>query len=231
MHHKKHLHKRIYVLIVSLMVIAPLCTLAQTDTTFTAQEKATEKEPPGEKKEKHKKKSTSFKLYAGLTINDLNVQEDRYNSEWIPGFTLGGSYKRGKLFYWEAGVQYNNAVYFLEDPANPRSNNDPEDEIFGSRRIGIPLNVGMNFLWFTSKIVGLRAYVGVAPSFLLDIGDNYLGITESDVNSFVLHGQAGIGVDVLFLFVETGFSFGLTDYLKDTPSKPSQAFLNLGFRF
>ena len=48
---------------------------------------------------------------------------------------------------------------------------------------------------------------------------------------FKFHGQAGAGLDILFLVLEGGVNLGFTDFLKDAESKPNQFFVSLGFRF
>jgi outer membrane protein W len=64
------------------------------------------------------------------------------------------------------------------------------------------------------------------------VGDNDLGINKERTNTFNFHGQAGVGVDVAFLFLEAGFNYGFSDLLKnDVQSNPAQVFINLGFRF
>ena len=106
------------------------------------------------------------------------------------------------------------------------------DGAFGVRNIDIPITGGINFLSVTSRIVGLRVYVSAIPSFALGVGNNDHGVTKDDLNSFMLYGQAGIGLDVAFLFLEAGFNYGFTNLLKnDFQSNPYQLFLNLGFRF
>jgi hypothetical protein len=83
-----------------------------------------------------------------------------------------------------------------------------------------------------TRIVGVRIFAGLVPAFRLSVGDNELGITKESTNTFNLHGQAGVGVDVAFLFIEAGFNYGFGDLLKnDVQSNPVQVFINLGFRF
>ena len=84
----------------------------------------------------------------------------------------------------------------------------------------------------TSRIVGLRVFVSAVPTFALGVGSNDINITKDNINSFMMYGQGGIGVDAAFLFLEAGLNYGFTDLFKnDIQSKPYQIFLNLGFRF
>ena len=185
--------------------------------------------------EKEKKKKDEFKVYAGVTFNHLNIDTEYFESLFTPGFNLGASYKRGKFFYWELGVRYDNPIYNLAPVGTPDSVSYT-DKIFSVRNLGIPITGGINILSVTSRIVGLRAFISVVPSFTLGVGDNDIGITKDDLNSFNLLGQGGIGVDVAFIFIETGFSYGFSNLVKDInsneiKSNPLQIYLNLGFRF
>ncbi|MEA3477643.1 MAG: hypothetical protein U9R60_05655 [Bacteroidota bacterium] len=185
--------------------------------------------------EKEKKKKDEFKVYAGVSFNHLNIDSKYFESAFTPGFDIGGAYKRGKFFYWEVGVRYNNSVYNLAPVGTPDSISYT-DKIFSARNIDVPITVGINILSITSRIVGLRVFISAIPSFTVGVGDNDIGITKDDLNSFNVLGQGGIGVDVAFIFIETGFSYGFGNIIKDInstsiQSNPMQIYLNLGFRF
>jgi len=183
-------------------------------------------EPQKEKKES--KRKDSFKIYGGGTVNDLNVTSDMYESSQQGGYMLGLSYKRGKFFYYEFGARYNHYGYLLRELSNP--GNGRSD--FSVGVLDIPLNLGLNLTSFVDRIVGVRIFAGVVPAFRLSVGDNDLGISKENTNSFNFHGQAGLGVDILFLFIEAGFNYGFSDLLmNDIQSNPAQVFINLGFRF
>ena len=190
------------------------------------QEPAIVEEPKKEKKES--KRKDSFKIYGGGTYNALNVSSDMYESGEQAGYMLGFSYKRGKFFYYEFGLRYNRYGYELTDLLNSEN----ESDYFYMGTMDIPMNIGINFTSFVDRIVGVRIFAGAIPAFRLNVGDNDLGITKGSTNTFNFHGQAGLGVDVLFIFLETGFNYGFGDLLKDDiQSNPVQFFINLGFRF
>jgi hypothetical protein len=168
---------------------------------------------------------------AGVNFNHLNIDETYFTSSLAPGFQLGGSYKRGKFFYWELGLEYDNSVYQL-NWKNAPDTVTWSDGLFSIRSIEVPVTVGINILSVTSRIVGLRAFVGADPTFLLGIGDNDIDISKDNLNTFNINGRAGIGVDVAFIFIELGFQYGFQDLLKnDIKSNPMHGYLNLGFRF
>ena len=91
--------------------------------------------------------------------------------------------------------------------------------------------VGLNLLSTVRRVLGLRVFAGVSPGYVLGVSDNNLNLTKDDFNSFQISGEAGVGVDVIFLFVDVGYSHGFNDMFKDNNSQLSQVFINLGFRF
>ena len=179
---------------------------------------------------KDKKRKDEFKVFVGINFNKLTMDSKLLQPTLAAGWLLGASYKRGKFFYWGIGATYNNSVYNLMDTTLiPGS---LLDGVFSNRNIDIPLTAGVNFLFFVSRIVGLRVYVSAVPSFTLGVGDNKLGISMDHINTFNFYGQAGVGVDVAFIFVEVGYNYGFGDLFKnDIKSNPNQIFVNLGFRF
>ena len=116
--------------------------------------------------------------------------------------------------------------------SNSSDPNNILDGAFSVRSVDVPITFGINVLSITSRIVGLRVFVSAVPTFALGVGSNDINITKDNINSFMMYGQGGIGVDAAFLFLEAGLNYGFTDLFKnDIQSKPYQIFLNLGFRF
>ena len=169
---------------------------------------------------KDKKRRDDFKIFGGINFNELTMDSKLLQPTMAAGWHLGASYKRGRFFYWGIGATYNNPVYNLMDTTLiPGS---LLDGVFSTRNIDIPLTAGLNFLFFVSRIVGLRVYVSAVPSFTLGVGDNKLGISMDNINTFNFYGQAGVGVDVAFIFVEAGYNYGFDDLFKnDIKSNPN----------
>ena len=204
---------------------------AQVDTLQAAKPDTTIQEKGKEEKKdkKESKRKDEFIPYVGVNFNTLGVSENEFESNTGIGWHLGFDYKRGKFFYWQVGVRYNNAVYKLKEID---INTDTADFVHVAvRGIDVPITGGINFLSAVNRIVALRLFVSAVPAFALSVGDNDLDITKDDINSFNMYGQAGLGVNVAFLVIEAGYNFGFQDLLKDVDSKPGQVFINLGFRF
>ena len=83
-----------------------------------------------------------------------------------------------------------------------------------------------------NRVLSVRLFASAVPAFTLKVGDNSYDINKDNVNSFIVYGQGGLGINVAFLVLEAGYNYGFNELLKDnTDSKPGQAFINLGFRF
>lgn len=201
--------------------------LLSFSTAITAQEEAsTKNESTDEKKER--KARSSFKLSAGGSINDLSL-DDGLKSATAVGYNLGLSYKRGRFFYYEIGARFNHRPYSVSESGDE----DASESSFSISAIDVPLTGGINITSFADRLIGLRVFVSAVPSFTIGKDVNELGATEDDVNSFMFYGQGGVGIDIAFFFIEVGFNYGFSDIIKieATKTTPSQAFVNLGFRF
>lgn len=228
----------------TVLIVAAFCNYAsaQTDTTKVVQpdttlqpqvvtQPETASQTTGEndedvKKKDHKRKD-EFVLYAGANFSQLGVNESDFESTNEVGYHLGGYYKRGKFFYWQAGLRFASASYGLNSLA---SANDSIND-FSVSSLDIPLSAGVNLLSATNRVLALRLFVSADPTINLGIGDNNFGLEKDDLNSFILNGQGGLGVNVAFMVIEVGYNYGLQDLFKDIESKPGQVFVNVGFRF
>ena len=217
--------------LILLLFVSTFSNVLYAQTSFneevlpTTYQDSVQNNESNQKKDKMRK--DEFKVFAGVNFNNLDISSEIYEPTMAVGWSLGASYKRGKFFYWELGAMYNNPVYNLTDGLSTYL-----DGIFSVQRIDIPVSFGINFLSVTSRIVGLRAFVSAIPTFAIGVGGNDLNISMDNINAFNFYGQAGVGVDVIFLFVEVGFNYGFSDLFQDySPSNPYQAYVNLGFRF
>ena len=180
-----------------------------------------------EKSEKSTKQKLTYILYFGGNANDLSVSGNS-ESTTATGYHLGFSVRRKSFFYWQLGLRYNVPSYTI----GPKGDNpDSLDNDFSASFLEIPVTAGINILSATDRVLNLRGFVSAYPSFNLTVDENR-NIQKDDLNSTVFFGQVGIGVDVLFLVVETGYNFGFGDLMKnDVQSVPQQIFLSIGLRF
>ena len=169
----------------------------------------------------------AFVVYGGINWNDLKGTSSLYESVSGPGWHLGIMYKKESFFYWQVGARLNHARFSLTE----YNSTDTTHDAFSVTDLDIPITAGINLLPITKRVLNVHVFVSAVPVFQLNVGDNSLGITKDQTNSFKFYGQAGAGVDILFLVLEGGINLGFTDFLKDAESKPNQFFVSLGFRF
>jgi hypothetical protein len=205
--------------------VADTLKTVKADTLKTNQAEAVKAED-GNKKDKKGKKKNEIVFYTGVNFTQLGSSATGYESEAGIGWHLGAYYKQGKFLYWQAGLRYNSALIGYK----PTGSADFGD--FSVSDIDIPVTAGINLLSATNRVLSLRLFVSAVPAFTMNVGDNTYGISKDNVNSFVLYGQGGVGVNVAFVVLETGYNYGFNELLKDnTDSKPGQFFINFGFRF
>jgi hypothetical protein len=201
-----------------LLVFSIQSSFAQADTT------AATKSAPEEKKAKEK---STWILYAGVNFSTLNVESDQVDFSSGVGYHLGASFRSNGFFYYQFGLRYNSPSYTLMPVGAP----DTADFTFTVTDLDVPITGGINFLSATNRVLNLRVFLSAVPAFNLGISENDFGLDKDSLNSFTLYGQGGLGVDVIFLVIETGYNFGFNDLFADRKSMPGQLFINLGFRF
>ena len=221
---------KLSILIAIVGVLTGISQLSAQETPAESKAAQTDSIPDKEvKQKKDKKVKDDFKIFGSATFNKLSMDSEVLKPTTAAGWNLGVSYKRGRFFYWEIGATYDHAVYSLRD--STMIGGSLLDGVFSISSIEVPLSGGMNFLTFVSRLVGLRIYIGAIPAFMVAVGDNNPNISKDKVNLFNLYGQAGIGVDVAFVFVEAGYNYGFMNTLNNDKSNPNQIFVKLGFRF
>jgi len=203
----------------------PAVSPAVTPEAASVETQKAVEEKTGDGKDKKGKKNEII-FYGGVNFTHLGTSSGNYESEAHLGYQLGGYYKQGRLLYWQAGARFASSMIGYK-PA------DSAD--FGSisiKDIDLPLTVGINFTSFMNRVLSVRLFVSAVPAFNLGVGDNDYGITKDKINSFIMYGQGGLGINVAFLVLEAGYNYGFNEVLiSNTDSKPGQVFINLGFRF
>ncbi len=215
-----YLLKRVFILVLALSFSTVI--FAQDDSI--PQDSISQGDTTQQKKEK--KARSSYKVSAGVSINDLGLDSaDGASSSSGIGYNLGVSYKRGRFFYYEIGARYNNRTFDVT-PDNQSTNS------LSVSAIDIPLTVGINITSFADRLIGVRVFASAVPSFSLNVDGDELGLEKDDITSSMFYGQGGVGVDIAFFFVEVGYNLGFSNIVKDVDnSKPGQGYVNLGFRF
>lgn len=214
--------KKHYILLI-LSIFLVQITWAQTDSLQTDTAEVQEPEIQDDNK-KVKKRVSDFKVHGGLSVSSILLSGSEAESAYSAGYALGASYRRGKYFYWEIGANFNGAIVGFEDVLK-------SEKTLEFRQFNFPVTVGLNILGETRRVLGIRAFAGVVPGVITKVLPNPFELTIGDFNEFQMDGRLGVGVDVLFLFVEIDYTYGFLDMLQDQGSNLSQVNFLLGFRF
>ena len=81
-------------------------------------------------------------------------------------------------------------------------------------------------------IRNLRFFAGVSANIITDINFAGSSFKKEVFNSAIWAADIGAGLDVLFLFLDVGYEFGLSNVFTDDSvnSKNNVFYVNLGFR-
>jgi hypothetical protein len=213
-----------YFILLTLSLFLVQIASAQTDSLQTDTTVVQEPKVPDTQKKSSKKGASDFKIYGGLSASSFLSSDSEVESAYSTGYSLGASYRRGKFFYWELGANYNGTVVGFENVLQT-------EKTLEFRQLNFPVTVGLNFLGGTGRILGIRAFGGVVPGVITEVLDNPFDLSKGDFNEFQMGGRLGVGVDVLFLFVELDYTYGFLDMLQEHSSNLSQVNFVLGFRF
>jgi hypothetical protein len=164
----------------------------------------------------------------GMTFGDLNPNPTNIKSNAQVGFNFGGDIILGKQFYLCPGIFYSSMASELE-PLGGGSNFEVK-----FHRIKIPAYFGIRLISpKLESMANVRIFAGPSGSWVTDITSD-ISINKDDFNKFIWSGNGGIGVDLLFLFADAGYEFGLTEVFKDTnalgKSKNNGFWINAGLR-
>lgn len=199
--------------------------IAQTDTITFDNEAVQDTIIKATKTKKQYKRVSDFRIYGGVSTSKILLSNSSaYESAYSAGYNLGFSFRKGRFAYWETGLNYSNSVVTLDQVSILEEN-------MQIRQLEVPISIGINALSLTRRVLGVRLFGGVVPGYVLGIEDNPFDLVTNDFNRFQLSGRVGVGVDVLFLFIEGGYQYGFIDLLKEQDSNLIQLDLKLGLRF
>ncbi len=177
----------------------------------------------------------AIRPYAG--INSARITEDFEDINWQSqmGYQAGIDFQIGGRLYLQPGLQWE-LIRTNFDPQNPIPGLDTE---FRASHIRIPLIVGINALPLESgKLFNFRLYTGPDVAFTVSNSDHsFLGVEINDDTYNRLHWSwnGGLGFDILFLFVDVGYKFGISEYFNQdnvtNPARTNVFFANVGMRF
>lgn len=173
----------------------------------------------------------------GTRFTIVNGKDHKKSIEGQLGYQGGLSMTIGNHFYISPGLWYSTFTSntFLIEEGKENDDIDFEKETTIST-IALPVRLGFRLINpNTENIFNIRIYGGVTGAHVLSVnhkGDDEIKLSEKDFETLFVSGTAGLGVDVLFFFLDAGYDIGLTGYEKNADkSRHNSMFVNLGVKF
>ena len=142
----------------------------------------------------------------GTNFSSLTNPPEGYSFGAKAGYQFGAGVLIGDKFYVEPGVQ------FVRRTKTITSDTDQFD--FGQNSVKIPVYAGYHILGHEKGPVALRLFAGPVVSIPGKITKGEDQIGKDDINNSVWMVDAGIGLDILFLFVELNYEHSFTKFFE-----------------
>ena len=154
----------------------------------------------------------------GYNASSLTKDLDLGNFAADQGMQFGLDLLIGNRFYVQPGL--------LWETVNNQFDQGGENGLinFQVNRVRIPLLVGYRLFspQKTGRYFNLRLFTGPNASFAInkEVDEDSLAFTRDDLKNSVFGWHAGFGLDIAILFLDAGYTFGLSEVFKDLPSGP-----------
>lgn len=128
------------------------------------------------------------------------------------GYQFGGGVLIGDKFYVEPGIQFvRNTRSIMVSEGSTVGEID-----FSQNLVKIPVYAGYHLLGHESDMFALRVFAGPAVSIPGKIKKGEDHISKDDINSAIWAVDGGIGLDILFLFIEANYEYSFNDYFAES---------------
>ena len=160
------------------------------------------------------------------SIITKRFQDQKFGTE--AGFQFGVDFQIGQKFYIQPGILWESANNELRDGINGNNSS------FRVNRVRVPLLFGYKLIGpDAGGIVDARIFTGPNASFVVnkDLKQNAL-INKDDFHDAVYGWNFGAGIDIAIVFVDLGYSFGLSEVFQDaaSTSRNNLFYINAGLR-
>lgn len=146
----------------------------------------------------------------GFNYSSLSRTSDGTHLRGNFGYQFGGSLLMGDKGYLEPGIQFvrNSRTYTLSQVGTEAKFKVDEN------LVKIPVHLGYHLLGDVDSPVALRVFAGPSLAIVGKIRSENpdMKIHREDFRNARWAMDVGLGVDILFLFVEANYEFGLTQY-------------------
>lgn len=151
-----------------------------------------------------------------------------------PGYHFGAALTFGERFYVQPGFQYTTVSTEIVNE-NSVTGNELTDET-KINMVSVPLRVGFRLINpETENLINVRLFGGFDGHHVMSVdhstnaGHEDLG--ADDYSNLIVNADFGMGIDVLFLFLDAGYQLGLTPIHKSGDNgKANSFYTNIGIR-
>ncbi len=149
---------------------------------------------------------------AGVNFTRLTNTPSGVVSSAEAGFQLGVDFRLGDRLYFQPGAFFGRSATYVK--LNPLDTVVMEDNLIRTTA-KVKALVGYNLIH--GDAFRLRVNAGPTYEALLSVDskDDEIAFNKDDYNSGSFNMDAGLGLDIAFLSLETGLSYGLSKAYKD----------------
>ncbi len=167
---------------------------------------------------------------------DANLTAINAEAEARAGWNAGIDLRLGDgIIFLNPGLHYYSyTTRLIEGLDQPNTIDLSSENTVQSLRA--PINLGLR-LTGDNGLLGLYLKGGVTPAYVLGITEKEKPVLPlftygiEDLNRFTWGGNAGIGIDFLFLTAELNYEIGLTDFFKATEGRNNILTFSAGLKF
>jgi hypothetical protein len=164
----------------------------------------------------------------GINMAGFSKDLDNYTIDGRIGYQFGAGVLIGEKFYVEPSVYWARLAQYAvlkEDP-------EEIENLVALNSIRVPVHLGYHIIGGKEeKVFALRVFAGPAFGFLTKVTSDLSDVTKDDFKSFNLDIDAGLGIDIWFIFVEAQYSWGMLKVMEEgSDAKVRGLVANAGFR-
>jgi len=175
----------------------------------------------------------SLRPFVGVNSATLTKSFDDAAWQSSLGYQAGFDFMFGNRVYIQPGLHWE----LIRQDFNPNTPIPGFNSKFEASHIRVPLMLGFRTFGIENGgLINFRLYTGPDIAFSVSNSDHaFLGVNLNSDTYKNLHWSwnGGIGFDILFLFVDVGYKFGLSDYFEGSVNNGSRTnvfFTNAGIR-
>lgn len=167
-----------------------------------------------------------IKVFGGINASTLTKPVEGFSYSPNIGYQFGASVLIGKTWYVEPGIMWMKT----DQEIKVDSSSQVDNNIIST--VKIPVYIGYRFFGGSENILNLRVFAGVTANIVTDIKYAGSSFNKDVFNGAIWGADIGAGLDVLFLFLDVGYEFGLSNVFtnESVNSKNNVFYVNLGFR-